>query len=89
VNKEGQFDPVDGSEQNNPGGNIIRLGKFLRKQEDIHHRTGSMGKGACKTSANTAGNTSQMRGAPGWGTLGNFPANKLPAYKTSGKQTNQ
>ncbi|SVB82014.1 uncharacterized protein METZ01_LOCUS234868, partial [marine metagenome] len=67
VDKEGQLDPVDGGEQNNPGGHVIGLGKFLRKQEEIHHRAGPMSKGARKTGANTAGNTSQMRGTPGRG----------------------
>jgi len=89
VDKKRQLDPVDGGEQNNPGGHIISLGKFLRKQEEVHHRTRSMGKGACKTGANTAGNTSQMRGAPGRGIPGDLSSDKLPAHKTNGEQANE
>ncbi len=89
MDKEGQLDPVDGGEQNNPGGHVIGLGKFLRKQEEIHHRAGPMGKSARKTSANTAGNTNQVRGAPGRGIPGDFPPNKLPAHKTNGQQANK
>jgi len=85
VDKKGQLDPVDGSEQNNPGGHVIGLGKFLREQEEVHHRAGPMGKGARKAGANTAGNTSQVRGAPGRGIPGDFPPNKLPAHKTNGE----
>jgi len=85
VDKKRQLDPVDGGEQNNPGGHIISLGKFLRKQEEIHHRTGSMGKGAHKAGGNTAGNTNQMRGVPGRGIPGDLSSDKLPAHKTNGE----
>ena len=89
VDKEGQLDPVDGGEQNNPGGHIISLGKFLREQEEVHHRSGSMGKGARKACANTAGDAGQVRGSPGRGIPGNLLADKLPAHKTNGEQANK
>ncbi len=85
MDKEGQLDPVDGGEQNNPGGHVIGLGKFLRKQEEIHHRAGPMGKSARKAGANTAGNTSQMRGAPGRDIPDYLATHKLPTHKTNGE----
>ncbi len=48
-----------------------------------------MGKGARKAGANTAGNTNQMRGAPGRGIPGDLSADKLPAHKTNGEQANE
>ena len=85
VDKKGQLDPVDGGEQNNPGGHVIGLGKFLRKQEKVHHRAGSMGKSARETGANTAGNAGQVRGLPGWNIPGDLAVYKLPAHKTNGQ----
>ena len=42
-----------------------------------------MGKGARKTSANTAGDAGQVRGSPGRGIPGDLSADKLPAHKTN------
>ncbi len=89
MDKEGQLDPVDGGEQDDPGGHVIGFGKFLRKQEEIHHWAGPMGKSARKAGANTAGNTGQVRGVPERGISGNLTANKLPAHKTNGEQANK
>ena len=48
-----------------------------------------MGKSARKAGANTAGNTSQMRGAPGRDIPDYLATHKLPTHKTNGQQANK